>query len=182
MNTDVLSIIVTVALAFIGYIVTYAYNLRTARIKERLNLVNKRIDEFYGPLYVGSRAGYIAWRTLLDKYQREGLFFDEDKPPSDERLREWQIWVENVFMPLNELREKLILKNAYLIREEEMPECLLRFVTHVSSYKAMLKKWSTGDFTEYVPLIEFPADLTEYATKSYQELKAEQLDLISKAG
>jgi hypothetical protein len=182
MNTEVVSIIVTVVLAFVGYIATYANNLRTARIKERLNLVNKRIDDFYGPLYVGSRVGYIAWRTLLDKYQREGLFFDEGKPPSEEQLREWQIWVENVFMPLNELREKLILENAYLIREEEMPDCLLRFVTHVSSYKAMIKKWSTGDFSEYIPLIEFPAEMTEYAAKSYQELKTEQLKLISKAG
>lgn len=182
MNTEVISIIVTVFLAFIGYIVTYVINLRTARIKERLNLVNKRIDEFYGPLYVGSRVGFIAWRTLLDKYQREGLFFDEGKPPSEQQLREWQIWVENVFMPLNVLREKLILENAYLIREEEMPECLLKFVTHVSSYKAMLKKWSDGDFSEYIPLIEFPSELTEYALKSYQELKSEQLMLISKAG
>lgn len=180
MTTQIVSLVITVILALTGYFATYANNLRLARRKERLDLINKRIDEFYGPLYVASQAGYIAWRALLDKYKREGLFFDEGQPPSEERFREWRVWVENVFMPLNEFREKLILENAYLIREQDMPACLLAFVTHVSSYKAMLAKWEMGDLSEFVPLVEFPSALTEYAAKSYQELKTEQLALIGK--
>ena len=76
MSTQIVSLVITVILALTGYIATYANNLRLARRKERLDLINKRIDEFYGPLYVASQAGYIAWRALLDKYKREGLFFD----------------------------------------------------------------------------------------------------------
>ena len=155
MDIQTISLIVTVILAFAGYIVTYANNLRLTRRKERLDLINKRIDDFYGPLYVCSQVGYMAWRALLDKNKREGLFFDEDKPPSKKQLQEWRIWVENVFMPLNVFRENLILENAYLIREKNMPECLLRYITHVSSYKAMIKKWDAGDFSEYIPMIEF---------------------------
>jgi hypothetical protein len=96
-------------------------------------------------------------------------------------LKEWQIWVENVFMPMNEFCEKVILENAYLIREKDMPECLLYFVTHVSSYKAILPKWNARDFSEYTPLIAFPSGLTEYAEQSYRELKKEQLRMIGRS-
>ena len=43
-----------------------------------------------------------------------------------------------IFMPLNDVREKIIIENAHLIVEEEMPQCLLDFVTHVVGYKALL--------------------------------------------
>lgn len=88
--------------------------------------------------------------------------------------------VKNVFTPLNELREKLILENAHLLREKEILECLLKFVTHVSAYKAILRKWEMGDLSEYALLIDFPPEIDEYASKAYQELKAEQLKLIGK--
>jgi len=83
-----------------------------------------------------------------------------------------------VLMPLNEMKEQLILRNAYLIREAEIPECLLMFVAHSSAYKAVLKRWSDGDYSEHLSIIEFPEDLDFYASTSYQELKAEQLRLL----
>jgi hypothetical protein len=180
-NIDTVTLIITVLLAFAGYVITYLNSLRLAKRKERLDLINKRINEFYGPLYVASRAGEIAYKTLLFKVDKERVFGRGDNLPPDEKtLTEWRIWLQKVFTPLNEFREKLILENAYLIREEEMPECLLRFVTHVSAYKAMLSKWNMGDLSEYVPLIDFPEELDEYATTSYRELKAEQLKLIGR--
>jgi len=99
-------------------------------------------------------------------------------PPTEEELTEWRVWSKNIFLPLNEFLEKLILENAYLIREEKVPECLLRFVTHGSAYKAILKKWESGDFSENTPALDFPVELEENAAHSYQELKAEQLRLI----
>lgn len=83
-------------------------------------------------------------------------------------------------MPLNESLEKLILENAYLIREEEMPDCLLKFVTHVSAYKANLGKWDMGDLSEHFTALDFPVEIDIYATEAYRELKAEQLRLIGK--
>ncbi|MEP7342421.1 MAG: hypothetical protein ABI977_32135 [Acidobacteriota bacterium] len=178
MNTQTWSLITTVVLAFVGYVATYANNLRLTKRKERLELVNQRISQFYGPLYVISRAGAIAHRALLDKYGREWSFLRKGSPLTEEELKEWRVWVQNVFMPINEVCERLILENAYLIREERMPECLLDFVTHVSSYKAVIKKWQENDFSEHKPLIVYPPELLGYAEKSYSELKAEQLKLI----
>jgi len=172
---------VTVALAVFGYFATYYYNLRLTRKQQELDLVNRRMNEFYGPLYVTSQTGRMAIAAILRRLGRgEGkLFFnDPTHPPTDDELREWRLWVQTVFMPLNLYLENLILEKAYLIREQEMPKCLLDFVTHVSSYKPLLEKWAAGDLTSHVPLIFFPEELDKYADSSYADMKAEQLRLI----
>lgn len=177
MSNEMLSLMITIVLALAGYLATYLNNLRLSKREERLDLINKRIKDFYGPLYVSSEAGRTAYETLLVKLGKKAVF-DPDFPPTEEELTEWRVWSKNIFLPLNEFLEKLILENAYLIREEKVPECLLRFVTHVSAYKVILKKWESGDFSENTPALDFPVELEEYAAHSYRELKAEQLRLI----
>ena len=137
------------------------------------------MNEFYGPLYIWSQTGKMAIAALLQRLGREKhSFTDATLPPMNEELQEWRLWVQSVFMPLNLYLEQLILEKAYLIREQEMPKCLLDFVTHVSSYKPLLEKWASGDFTSHVSLILFPTELDSYAADSYADLKAEQLRLI----
>lgn len=175
----VISLIVTVALAFTGYLATYWNSLQMAKRKDRLDLVNRRLNEFYGPMYVACRAGEIAYQALLQKMGKPAVF-RMGETPTQEAIDEWRVWLETVFEPLNDFREDLIMKNAHLIREQEMPDCLMKFVTHVSTLKAVQKKWAMGDFSEYAALIPFPADLVTYAAESYQELKAEQLELVGR--
>ena len=57
----------TVVLAFAGYLVTFMSTRMMAQRADMLRLVNKRLNEFYGPLYVASQAGNIAYRSLLKK-------------------------------------------------------------------------------------------------------------------
>ncbi len=83
-------------------------------------------------------------------------------------------------MPINEHIEDLILNNAYLIQEKEMPECLLQFIVHVSAYKAITEKWRNGDFRDIDSIIDFPKELEVYATDSYKQLKARQIELLGK--
>jgi hypothetical protein len=175
------STVVTIALGFIGLAGTYLYNLRLARRKDRLELINLQLNQFYGPLYVSTVVGAIAFDALRRKLRRE-LIFANRFQPDPEGLREWKIWLPNVFLPLNEFRGDLILTNSHLIREQDMPECLLAFVAHAAAYKAVLKKWEEGDFSEFLSIIDFPADLEKYATRSYQELKREQLQLLGRRG
>jgi len=175
---QIVSLVLTVVLALVGYLATYLYSLQLAKRKESLELINRRINDFYGPLYISTQTGKIAYETLLKNAGNKSLFFDPKKPPNNRELAEWRIWSRSVFMPLNEYCEKLILENAYLIREEEMPKCLIDFVTHVSAYKAIIEKWNDGDFSEHTPALDFPVELDLYAEKVYRELKAEQLKLI----
>ncbi len=168
--------VLTVLLAFAGYLVTFTSNRMMARHADRLRLVNQRLNEFYGPLYVATVAGNIAYNALLKKQGKT-----QCHPIRDEDLKEWMLWMKAIFMPLNDVREKLIIENAHLIVEEQMPQCLLDFVTHVVGYKALLLKWADEDYTERRSMIGWPPEFDIYVTNSYQALKAQQTRLLHSA-
>jgi len=163
----------TVILAFAGYLVTFLSSRMLARRTDMLKLVNMRLNEFYGPLFVASQAGNIAYRSLL---ARQGK--TQSEPILDSEMKDWMLWVTTIFMPLNDIREKIIIEKAYLIIEEEMPRCLLDFVTHVVGYKAVLSKWAEGDYSERRSTIGWPPEFDTYVTHSYNALKAEQTRLL----
>jgi hypothetical protein len=162
-----------IVLAFLGYLATALSARMLARRKDKLELVNRRLNEFYGPLYVASEAGTIAYRSLLKKQGKTRSF-----PILDSELKEWMLWVTTIFIPLNEVREKIIIEKAYLIIEEQMPHCLLDFVTHVVGYKAVVAQWAEGDFTERRSTIGWPPAFDAYVERSYAALKAEQTHLL----
>lgn len=172
-NTSQGMFTLTVALAFIGYLVTFYSNRLMASHADRLRLVNQRLNEFYGPLYVATITGNIAYRALLKKQGKT-----QCHPIHDEEMKEWVLWMTTIFMPLNDVREKIIIENAHLIVEEEMPQCLLDFVTHVVGYKALLTRWADGDYSERRSTIGWPPDFDLYVARSYQALKAEQTRLL----
>src|ERR1035438_9135053 len=112
--------ILTVILAFASYLVTFLSARMLARRRDKLKLVDKRLNEFYGPLYVASKAGHIAYRSLLKKQGKA-----QSEPILDSEMKEWVLWMSTIFMPLNDVREKIIIEKAYLIIEQEIPQCLL---------------------------------------------------------
>ena len=163
----------TILLAFVGYLATAWSAKMLARRKDKLEQVNRRLNEFYGPLYVASQAGNIAYRSLLKKQRKTQSF-----PILDSEMKEWMLWMTTIFMPLNDVREKIIIEKAYLIVEEEMPHCLLDFVTHVVGYKAVLSKWAEGDYSERRSTIGWPPEFDVYVERSYAALKAQQTHLL----
>ena len=168
--------VLTIIVAFAGYAITFASAHMLARRRDKLELVNKRLNEFYGPLYVASEAGNIAYRALLNKLGKTQSY-----PILDNELNEWVLWMKTIFIPLNDIREKIIIENAHLIVEEKMPQCLLDFVTHVVGYKAIMSKWAHGDYTERRSSIGWPPEFDVYVRTSYAELKAEQMRLMHSA-
>ena len=165
--------ILTVILALSGYLMTTLSTHMLARRRDKLDLVNKRLNEFYGPLYVASEAGNIAYRSLL---KRQGK--DKSEPILDSEMKEWTLWMTTIFMPLNDIRERVIIEKAHLIIEERMPQCLLDFVTHVVGYKAVLSRWAEGDYSERRSTIGWPPEFDVYVRQSYAALKAEQTHLM----
>lgn len=166
----------TIILAFVGYLMTFLSARMLARRRDKLRLVNKRLSEFYGPLYVASEAGNIAYRALLNRQGKE-----KSDPIRDEEMKDWVLWMTTIFMPLNDIREKIIIEKAYLILEEGMPQCLLDFVTHVVGYKAVLAKWAEGEYAERRSTIGWPPEFDVYVRRSYAALKAEQTALLHSA-
>jgi hypothetical protein len=165
--------ILTIILAFAGYLITFLTSRVSGRRAARLRLVDQRLNDFYGPLYVATIAGNIAYKSLLQKQGKTHCH-----PIRDEDLKEWALWMTTIFMPLNDVREKIIIENAHLIVEEQMPQCLLDFVTHVVGYKALLARWAEGDYSERRSMIGWPPEFDTYVERSYQALKAEQTQLL----
>lgn len=170
------ALFLTISIAFAGYLITILGARMLNQHRDKLDLVNRRLNEFYGPLYVASEAGNIAYRSLL---KRQGKSVSE--PILDSELKEWILWMNTIFMPLNDIREKIIIEKAYLVVEERMPQCLLDFVTHVVGYKAVMAKWAEGDFTERRSTIGWPPEFDIYVNRSYAALKAEQTSLLHSA-
>jgi len=168
--------ILTIIVAFAGYAFTFLSAHMLARRRDKLDLVNKRLNELYGPLYVASEAGNIAYRSLLKKQGKT-----QSEPITDEDLKDWVLWMRTIFIPLNDIREKIIIDKAHLIIEEKMPQCLLDFVTHVVGYKAVLRKWAEGDYSERRSTIGWPPEFDVYVRTSYAHLKAEQMRLMHSA-
>lgn len=166
----------TVILALGGYFITSLSTHMLARRRDKLDLVNKRINEFYGPLYVASEAGNIAYRSLLNRQGKE-----KSDPILDSEMKEWTLWMTTIFMPLNDIRERVIIEKAHLIVEERMPQCLLDFVTHVVGYKAVLARWTEGDYSERRSTIGWPPEFDVYVKRSYAALKTEQMRLMHSA-
>ena len=162
-----------IVLAFVGYLATAWSARMLARRKDKLELVNRRLNEFYGPLYIALQAGNIAYRSLLKKQGKKQSF-----PILDSEMKEWMLWMTTIFMPLNDIREKIIIEKAYLIVEEQMPQCLLDFVTHVVGYKAVVAKWADGDYSERRSTIGWPPEFDVYVERSYAALKARQTELL----
>ena len=176
---EILGLIVTIVLALTGYFLTYLNNLRLAKRADSLKLITTQIDELYGPLYVITQTGQILFQALRAKRLREGNSeVEEDAPDSPPAISEWRIWIEEVFQPLNEQLEQIIINKAHLIIEEDMPHTLKRFLAHSAGYKAVIKKWHLGSFAERNSIIGYPLEITEYAEKSYLALKERQKKLI----
>jgi hypothetical protein len=167
------AVTLTIILAFAGYLITFLTSRVSGRRTARLRLVDQRLNDFYGPLYVATVAGNIAYKSLLQKQGKT-----QCHPIRDEDLKEWTLWMTTIFMPLNDVREKIIIANAHLIVEEQMPQCLLDFVTHVVGYKALLTQWANGDYSERRSMIGWPPEFDRYVEHSYKALKAEQTRLL----
>jgi len=166
---EILSLSITLLLAITGYLVTYLNNLRIARRKDRLELINSQINKLYGPLYIITRTNSETFHAFR-KSQPDGLI-DTSKP-------EWREYVRTIIIPQNEKLAQIIQENAHLIIDETMPRFLSSFVAHHASYKLLNKKWEQGDFNETFPLVDYPEEVWDYAEESFLKIREEQFRII----
>ncbi len=118
------TVIVTVGLAFIGYLATYLNGLRLAQRQARLTRVNQQLSDFYGPLFALMEANGRTYDTWSSKYARpDGRDpFRHDTPPTEHELAEWRTWATTVFIPNIQAMRDVVVTKADLLIEEEMPQ------------------------------------------------------------
>ncbi|MBC8109537.1 MAG: hypothetical protein H7Y04_00600 [Verrucomicrobia bacterium] len=165
-----------IAAALIAGIIGFFLNLRESKIThkrtERLNYINEQIKSLYGPLFLHVRAGYEINEYLEDKFERKPI-----QDLTEIELEEWRVWANEVFIPLNMKQEELLLKNAHLLIENELPKCIVELITHTSEMKVLKNKWEKGDIAKNFSH-PYPHELKSYSESSYLLLKNEQKKLI----
>jgi hypothetical protein len=159
----------------------YAYDLRIARRKDRLERVNAQLRLLYGPLFALDLAAREAWSSFRKRWRPGRPYWSEPPLPSEEEAEAWRVWMTAVFMPLNERMERAIVEHADLLVESEMPRVLLAFCAHVASYKAIVARWERGDFSEHAAPLEYPEEeLREYVRRRFTDLKDQQRLLLGR--
>jgi hypothetical protein len=175
---------VGVAVAVIGYFVTYRTNLRLAQRNDRLERINSQLSEFYGPLLALTRSSDQSWQAFRKRYRPGGgSFWKSDPPLTVEDAAAWRLWMITVFVPVHQQMMELVLNRAHLIEEPDMPSCLLTLCAHVNGYQAILKEWETGEISiereDNISIVNFPGEeLAAYAATAFSRLKAEQAELL----
>jgi hypothetical protein len=108
-------------------------------------------------------------------------FFGHENPPTDEELKQWRLWIREVFMPLNIKMEQTIICNAHLIEGVVMPESFKQLLAHIEAYKAVIKRWDLDDYSDHVSFVPFPTNsLLNYIKETFDMLKRRQAMLSSR--
>ncbi|WP_406098393.1 hypothetical protein [Streptomyces sp. NBC_01013] len=176
-----ITLVVTIGLAFVGYVVTYLNGLRLAQRQERLARVNRQLSDFYGPLFALTEANSRIFAAFMERNARpDGRSpFAHRTPPTEEELAEWRLWVTTVFLPNIRAMRDLVLTHADLLSEPVMPPLLLELCAHVSGYEITAARWSRSNYDEHLSVVPFPSQETAaYARKGFTELKREQTRLL----
>lgn len=173
--------IVTIALALIGYVATYLNNIRMSQHQARLERINRQLSELYGPMLATLEDGERAWRYFLREHRpNQRSFFTPGVEPNAEELELWRRWMTTVFMPRNRALYELVVSKADLLLDREMPSTLLDLCAHVAAWEVVVSQWAANDFSEYRSVIKFPKQAEDYARRSFSILKSEQAKLLGR--
>ncbi|MFJ3234639.1 hypothetical protein [Streptomyces sp. NPDC086787] len=176
-----IALVVTVGLAFVGYVVAYLNGLRLTQRQERLARVNRQLSDFYGPLFALTETNSRTFGAFLERHARPGGIspFTHEDPPTAEELTEWRLWVTTVFLPNIRAMRDLVIKHADLLGESEMPPLLLQLCAHVSGYEITAARWAQGNLDQHLSVVSFPSEeLAAYARREFSSLKKEQSRLL----
>lgn len=177
------TVVVTIALAFVGYAATYLNSMRLSQRQERLARLNRQLSDFYGPLFALTEANSRIFAAFMERNARpDGTSpFAHEMPPSEEELVEWRLWVRTVFLPNIRAMRDLVIKHADLLSESEMPPILLQLCAHVSGYEITVARWDQGSYDEHLSIVAFPSEeIAAYARLGFADLKQEQGRLLGR--
>jgi hypothetical protein len=171
---------VTLTVAGLGFWITFRNNRRLAERNDLLARINRQLADLYGPLMTLAATADISFRTFMKAYGKGNMSaFDRNGEPLVDK-DEWMVWIRSVLMPLNRQLAERILKGGDLLLESDVPQVLLDFSAHVSSWEAVLAKWDQGDTRQLVAVVNHPGrELYRHAVSSYSKLKASQAELLA---
>ncbi|MGV9377516.1 hypothetical protein ACWDRB_16955 [Nonomuraea sp. NPDC003707] len=183
MNTALITATASILAVGIGFLLTHWSTARNNRHRDQLARVQTQLSQLYGPMYAMTQSNGIAYRAMRDRYDPEGLF-DQRTPESIEQIdknqREiYRLWMTSVLQPTSRTVCDLLLTHAHLLLDEAMPECAMKYFTHVRGYEVVLAQWEAGEYAELFSLVPYPQEFTDYVAESFKTLQAQQSQLLA---
>ncbi|YCK35259.1 hypothetical protein ACNF49_14590 [Actinomadura sp. ATCC 39365] len=183
MNTALITAAASILAVGIGFMLTHWSAVRNGRHRDQLARVQTQLSQLYGPMYAMTQSNGIAYRAMRDRYDPEGLF-DQRTSESIKRIdanqREiYRLWMTSVLQPTSRKVCDLLLTHAHLLLDETMPECAMKYFTHVRGYEVVLARWEAGEHAELFSLIPYPQEFTDYIAESFEKLQVRQSQLLA---
>lgn len=173
--------VVTIVLAFSGYLYTWYQSKQTGLFQAQLDRVSQQLREFYGPLHALIESEDESFQAFVRATRpgKPGFWIDGD-PPTREQQKQWRRRITEVTMPNYRAMEQVILKHSDLIVEATMPEELIALQAHIAGYRPVVSAWKEGDYTQNYSFFVFPQDARAYVRGRFAELKKEQEELLGR--
>jgi len=164
----------TVVLLFL----THYLNKRTTeqtlnseiRKKKHVDLIEKQLTDFYGPIYI----------LLSINHSILGLRFDSNKGEYTNIVSEevWHDMRDKIITPNNDEIVKIIRNNIHLIDNSIIHESILKFIIHAEVRKRELDKKMPME--EYLAHYKFPEEFQDLIYTTTKQLKQEHFNLVGK--
>lgn len=176
---NLVPLVIPVILALGGYLFTYFYGKRQEQRKNRLERINRQLDELYGPMLAIVQSSQQAWECFLAKHNDNPKFYKKENNPTSEEVAEFHKWMASVFMPNNEKLYAIITNNTSLMVEDEIPKVLLDLFAHIMEFKInfMERKGEHDEVAESNRKYH-GQELLHYCEDKFRGLKTEQIAII----
>lgn len=180
MLTAVITASATVIVATLVFALNQWGQVRTERRQASLSRLDAQVRDLYGPLKVLTDSNEAVWCMLRAAFlpasaeRRSGIALTDS---DDER---WMAWIRQELMPVNRQMRDVILKNAHLLIESELPEPLRAFCAHVAAYEVFLAAEPRSRGLVLPTLIRHPGDrYITYVNEAYAGLRQRQSRLLN---
>ncbi|MFJ8857614.1 hypothetical protein ACIRD8_04190 [Streptomyces sp. NPDC102451] len=166
-----------VLIAVLAYVLNQRGELRRSKRQAHLDRINAQLRDLYGPLLVLIEANERTW----DAFRERHLTSREERRRAggltEEQNLRWRRWVLTVLVPTARQMRDVVLAHGDLFIEDEIPQVVLDFCAHVSSYEVTVVEWEAGEDGDV--LVRHPGEgLVTYIRDAYRSLKAAQAEVL----
>lgn len=142
MSTEIalLGVIIAIVGWPVSYILTRSREVRLEHDKAKLDLLRRRLDEFYSPIY-----GYLVEndraRKLISEQIGREIIFTRDNPLPQEDENIWIHYLENYVLPNNRSILNILQNKMHLFVGETYPESFRIWIDYALGYEIFHKQY-----------------------------------------
>jgi hypothetical protein len=179
MTAAVISASASIIVAVLVFVLTQWGQLRLERRRARLARLDAQLRELYGPLNTLTESNEFVWRELRQTWLPDSAQRRSGMPLTSEEEARWTAWIKQALMPANRRMRDIILNNAHLVIESEMPEPLQAFCAHVAAFEIILAQGRQSSGLTSQALAAHPGErYVTYVRNAYVDLKEQQARIL----